>query len=77
MIFDYLHNKGGTVYACYEVAMAKVITAIKDAIDRHMTNDKKEMSAAESVNGMKDDKRFEQDIFAKLTPLKLLQTTLN
>ena len=67
LIYDYLYNEGGTVYVCGKVTMAEAVTdAIIDAIDRHMTNeDKREISAAEFVNAMKDDGRFKQDIFGK------------
>ena len=52
---------------CGKVSMAEAVTdAIIEAIDKHMTQeDRKEMSAAEYVNAMKDAGRFNLDIFGK------------
>merc|ERR1712029_734633 len=67
LIFEYLYNKGGTVYVCGKVAMAEAVTeAIIAAINKHMPKEDKFItSATEFVNEMREDGRFRQDIFGK------------
>ena len=67
MVYNHLYEQDGMVYVCGKVAMAEAVNnAIVEAIDKHMTDcDKEFMPAVDFVNSLKDEGRYNQDIFGQ------------
>ena len=67
MVFEFLYEKKTTVYVCGKVAMADAVNnAIIEVIDKHLPESvRNETSAVDYVNMMKQNGRYNQDIFGQ------------